>query len=155
MSFIGVPDTASPGFTTLIENLEVDLFWGDVQYNQQYFRRLLLPSSLTDLNTVDKPVTTLRPGLLLGTLTGTNTIGVYTALETNGLETASLILVQEVNMLDPRTGIAAAQLAVCTIGGNIKFGALVRGDADPGAAPGAAERTDLSPEFKFDDHWES
>jgi hypothetical protein len=86
----------APGLTTSRETYENEFRWGS-QF-QGVFSNALIDGSSTDSG--NTPTFELRPGLLLGQVTGTGKYKQYSATATDGTEVATAILVEGLRMLD-------------------------------------------------------
>lgn len=104
-------------------------------------------SILLDTSAIDagnSPTSVLRPGLILGRITATGKYADYDPTATNGTQVAELVLLEEVNMLDPATAAAAERYWSAAASGRLKASSLINLDYTARAQLAAAG-------FTFDD----
>lgn len=128
-----------PGMGSPNESVERAILWNKLELVVQ-------ESGVIVSTTVDagsSTTTQLRPGLLLGQITASKKLGVYSATATDGRNKVYGVLGQPVNMLDPNTGTAADRWVTVVIGGPVRAGKVIGLDY--------AARRQMRARFIFDD----
>ena len=141
---------ALPGITSLLQNVEKELWWG--HKNLQRFRGYVLDGAALDIGNTSN-TTRLRPGLLMGMVTATKKLKQWDPDAVDGTEYC--IGAMFYDQTTQHLGNDLDRQAVLFVGGNFKESTvLVPGSTSYGLAGNNSEfliRSQLSARFQFDD----
>lgn len=122
MTFSGVQYNLFPGMRPEIATLEIDLFWGDPRYNEQFFIAGRLASATVDSS--NTPTTEIRPGMILAYDTSDDDWLVWAVgASATGRDVVKGVLLKTTSTLVDNT--AEDTLAWIAIGGNVRSAALL------------------------------
>lgn len=111
---------AMSGMGDPVVSAENEFQWGPIAT----WQTLGIVLDVTAVDVGDTPTTTLRRGLALGQVAASGFYKQYSPTATDGTQICRGFLYQPRNMLDPRTGIAAAQQGQLVFFGNVKVGSV-------------------------------
>jgi hypothetical protein len=129
-----------PGQTDIYTSVEATIQWGGFfgPFTWQY---AVIDSAAVDAG--NTPTTFLRPGLLMGIKTATNTWVAYAYTNTDGSQVAQGILTIDMDMIDPYTNAGAARNVPMLSSGPVKSSQIIGLDN--------LSRSQLRGRFLFDD----
>ena len=130
----------APGMGSAVETYEAAATWA--RHPMLLWSPAIISSAAVDSG--NTPTTTLRPGLVMGIISASNTWTNYSPSATDGSQIAQGILGVALPMLDPFTSSTQAKNWGMIVGGPVQSSKLINLDLQA--------RASMSPYFRFDDN---
>jgi hypothetical protein len=142
-------DAAFPGIETVLETVQNQVWWG--RHERQVFAPAVISGAIRDVGNTNH-TTTIRPGMLLGKITATGLLTIWTPAATDGSQNIYGVLIAPLSAQD--AGVDTDRYTYVMVNGDLMDDRiLIPGNAEEGLVGDAREFEVLAqtyPRFNFD-----